>query len=724
MTVAALPELSVYVPIRKIDAEQRLVFGICAAEVKDNAGEVFDYETSKPYFQKWSDNAHATSGGKSRGNLRVMHTSKVAGVLTDLAFNDDAKTIECCAKVVDDDEWKKVEAGCYTGFSMGGRYVKRLTKGTEKRYTADPCEMSLVDKPCIPSATFDIVKADGLVETRHFDDSVLLKGDDQPRDELGRFASDGGGDGGAGNSDPSGHGTDAGGTKAVSYPTVAPMSTAEHAKTIADKEAKAVKNDPAKMQQVADRYRRVADNYDKSGVGKGGLSDTIRIAATDLENRAKGVTKSDNGDMQMYVPTNDEMLPVAKALAKAATGNENDWLDHMDAARADLVAKHDGGEPAPAAEPVAAEAPAADPLSIRDLPDLPVEKGDNPFAGKGKDDAEEEGSEDDDTKAKKKPKEGEEEEEVEKAAAPELEQGWKAKDGTFFLKKADAIAHNDTLAKADADPSMADQLRQIASDAEKLAKGEALGDEEPVVEDGGSGFVSQDEDLTKYADLLAGALPLRKGMYEVSRMADALRSAASLQISVAAEAKREGDGSGVPATLLEAVTKMGEAMIAMAKEEVEELTASLATSMGTSEYGYPDAYCALAHQTLGLEKSHLDEMSAARGVAAPETVEQPLAKLDDATEAKLAKFDAMETELEELKPLVKSIQTQFEELKKRPMPPAPRTSGALEKSDTSEAPQPRGMELLKGFDAGDLADAAIRMAQSNGRHFVNPGARS
>ena len=35
------------------------------------------------------------------------------------------------------------------------------------RYTADPHEISLVDLPCVPDATFDVVK-DGVVEKRGF----------------------------------------------------------------------------------------------------------------------------------------------------------------------------------------------------------------------------------------------------------------------------------------------------------------------------------------------------------------------------------------------------------------------------------------------------------------------------------------------------------------------------------------------------------------------------
>src|SRR6202012_464498 len=123
----------------------------------------------KPYFEKGSAKAATSTGGKSFGAVRVMHTPIAAGKLTDIAFDDDAKRITVCAKVVDDDEWRKVQEGVYTGFSQGGRYVKRWADPDTglTRYTAEPHEISLVDLPCVPEATFDVVKG-GVVQRRGF----------------------------------------------------------------------------------------------------------------------------------------------------------------------------------------------------------------------------------------------------------------------------------------------------------------------------------------------------------------------------------------------------------------------------------------------------------------------------------------------------------------------------------------------------------------------------
>lgn len=155
---------NLFIPITKVDVDQRLVYGTMTAEVPDASGEIMDYKSGKPEFEKWSNDAHERSGGKSKGNVRAMHASIAAGKLIDISFDDVAKRIDGVAKIVDDDEWKKVLEGVYTGFSIGGRYAKRWKdeKNPEYwRYTPIPSEVSVVDNPCCPTATFSMVKADG-----------------------------------------------------------------------------------------------------------------------------------------------------------------------------------------------------------------------------------------------------------------------------------------------------------------------------------------------------------------------------------------------------------------------------------------------------------------------------------------------------------------------------------------------------------------------------------
>jgi hypothetical protein len=159
--------MNLYLPITKVDQAQRLVYGVITEESPDRSGEIMDYATSKPNFEKWSAEMEKASGGKSVGNLRAMHGKVAAGSLQQIDFDDANLRIEAVAKVVDDNEWAKVEAGVYTGFSIGGSYAKRWTDEADKslkRYTADPSEVSLVDRPCLKTATFSMIKADGSVE--------------------------------------------------------------------------------------------------------------------------------------------------------------------------------------------------------------------------------------------------------------------------------------------------------------------------------------------------------------------------------------------------------------------------------------------------------------------------------------------------------------------------------------------------------------------------------
>jgi hypothetical protein len=160
-----------FIPIQKVNLERREVYGWGAVEERDNSDEVMDYASSKPLFMDWSNKAQKRSGGKSMGNVRAMHQPIAAGKLIDMRADDGAKGFFIGAKIIDDNEWKKVESGVYTGFSVGGSYERRWSDFSQPgvtRYTAKPTEISIVDAPCIPSATFQVIKADGLIEERQF----------------------------------------------------------------------------------------------------------------------------------------------------------------------------------------------------------------------------------------------------------------------------------------------------------------------------------------------------------------------------------------------------------------------------------------------------------------------------------------------------------------------------------------------------------------------------
>lgn len=161
-------KIVLFARLAKVDEAKREVWGVATAEMVDKEGEIFDYESSKPYFKNWSDEIAKATDGKSLGNVREMHEPSAVGKLVDLTFDDDLKQIQVGAKIVDDTAWKKCAEGVYTGFSIGGAYVKAWKDGEYVRFTAKPAEISVVDNPCVSEAHFTAVKADGTIELRKF----------------------------------------------------------------------------------------------------------------------------------------------------------------------------------------------------------------------------------------------------------------------------------------------------------------------------------------------------------------------------------------------------------------------------------------------------------------------------------------------------------------------------------------------------------------------------
>lgn len=163
--------LSMFIPLTKVNAEKREVWGRATQQVLDGHDEVMDYQSSMPYFKAWSDLVEKRTSGKSKGNVREMHQPIAAGKLIAIDFNDAEKAVDIGTYVSDDSTWRKVLDGTLTGFSIGGDYVKRWMDSKEfpgkTRYTAQPHEISLVDMPAVPTATFQMVK-DGVSQTMQF----------------------------------------------------------------------------------------------------------------------------------------------------------------------------------------------------------------------------------------------------------------------------------------------------------------------------------------------------------------------------------------------------------------------------------------------------------------------------------------------------------------------------------------------------------------------------
>ena len=160
---------SMNIPLLKADESLHEIWGRATQEIIDRAGEIMDYETSKPLFQAWSDDFAKRTNGKSYGAIREQHDSKkaVGKIVEPLSFSDSDKAIDIHVKVVDENTWRKVSESVLTAFSIGGAYEKTWPDEEGNfRYTARPTEISLVDEPCCSAAVIQFVKADGTIEEK------------------------------------------------------------------------------------------------------------------------------------------------------------------------------------------------------------------------------------------------------------------------------------------------------------------------------------------------------------------------------------------------------------------------------------------------------------------------------------------------------------------------------------------------------------------------------
>jgi hypothetical protein len=133
-------------------------------KVVDRAKERLNFTDSKQY---------AASGGKSYGNVRLQHDPKrpVGNLIAPLEFDDANQLIRVHGQAVDPITKEMLQVGVLTGVSIGGEYVKRTLNPADgiTDYVAKPNEISVVDRPCLAQATFEVVKNEaGETELRKF----------------------------------------------------------------------------------------------------------------------------------------------------------------------------------------------------------------------------------------------------------------------------------------------------------------------------------------------------------------------------------------------------------------------------------------------------------------------------------------------------------------------------------------------------------------------------
>jgi len=147
LQMLAMPGGRAFMPITKVDKEKRLVYGYASTPAKDYDGDTITLDAIKG----------AVPGYMKYGNIREMHTTSAVGVAK--SADVDEKGLYLCAKVVDDDAWKKVVEEVYKGFSIGGNAKSRDPRDRHVITELELVEISLVDRPANPECDFDFFKA-------------------------------------------------------------------------------------------------------------------------------------------------------------------------------------------------------------------------------------------------------------------------------------------------------------------------------------------------------------------------------------------------------------------------------------------------------------------------------------------------------------------------------------------------------------------------------------
>jgi phage head maturation protease len=144
--------MKIYLPIAKVDAAQRMVWGYASTEARDEQGEIIKREAL----------AAALGDYMKFGNIREMHQLSAVGKAKDAAVDD--KGLYLGAKVVDDQAWNKVIEGVYSGYSIGGKVTTRDPADYKTITGLRLDEISLVDRPANPEAVFDCWKRGATAE--------------------------------------------------------------------------------------------------------------------------------------------------------------------------------------------------------------------------------------------------------------------------------------------------------------------------------------------------------------------------------------------------------------------------------------------------------------------------------------------------------------------------------------------------------------------------------
>lgn len=153
-------ELRVFLPIEKVDAAQRMVYGWASVAtqngkaLKDLQGEIVPLDAIKAALPGWMEWG---------GPIRAMHQPIAAGTTKHAEIiegqDKEKEGLYIGAFIGDDREWQKVVDEIYRGFSIGGEKLEKIGDTITR---LNLYEVSLVDRPANPAARIDVFKAAGL----------------------------------------------------------------------------------------------------------------------------------------------------------------------------------------------------------------------------------------------------------------------------------------------------------------------------------------------------------------------------------------------------------------------------------------------------------------------------------------------------------------------------------------------------------------------------------
>src|SRR6056300_1133018 len=149
--------ISVRMPISKVDKDRRIVSGWATTDSIDKQGDIVNSDASAKAFDEF------------RGNFREQHTplavGKVVSFKQDKYFDKNSDQfyngiyVDVYVSKGAEDTWHKINEGILTGFSIGGSindseemYNKQLDKPVRVIKDYDLYELSLVDNPANPDS--------------------------------------------------------------------------------------------------------------------------------------------------------------------------------------------------------------------------------------------------------------------------------------------------------------------------------------------------------------------------------------------------------------------------------------------------------------------------------------------------------------------------------------------------------------------------------------------